>query len=504
MPVNKASNIRKVIASLKTQEKETLRQYLSSFHTKYGEYTPKTLQAFDLINDNTDSITDEELYIALCGDAPKDTYLKLMFRLKEKVFESLILDINLKRKGIYSDPWVKQQQIRKNLIIADLLTTRGLTEEALTLVNKSIKEGLKYELYTEMTQFLSYKFNILLRSKQFEQAEKVEKEYLKYSAYAEIQSKANYYFYTVTFGMDKKPDPEKLVTTLQEKIADLESYKDIQKVVIAYLYLVLMKIQLEEIRGNYMTIIELANESLALLARTPTIAKKARYANTYLQLYSASMHLSNYNEAFGYLAMAKNYINQNSKNLLETLEYSMYAMFYAERFEDCMDINKECYKLAKRLTGPDDPVFSKLDLEKAYIQFAMGNYQDCLLTLIQTRDTRKTSPSVNYCNRLLQIMAKIETKDYDSAENLIENFRKYLELLQKQKKTTRREHLIFRSLLNLYRNEFHFDPPDERQKKMLEQLSSTDLPVQWKYFTAELHPYHVWYLSKTKGAVKGQ
>ena len=76
-------------------------------------------------------------------------FYKSLSRLKEKIFESLILDINLKDKQL-SVPFVQNAIVRKRIMQAYVLFSIGLEVDGRKLLEQIIDQAKKFELYDEL------------------------------------------------------------------------------------------------------------------------------------------------------------------------------------------------------------------------------------------------------------------------------------------------------------------------------------------------------------------
>lgn len=500
MSRNDAKSIKKVLNALHPQEHQSLEVLITAFHSKFGDYKPKTMELYSAINDNSISLSDAEVKVQICGNTSNDTYFKLMSRLKEKVFENLILDVNIRRKGVYSTPWVKQQQVRKNLIIADLIALRGLVEEAVGLIDRSIREAQKYELYVEIVQLLNAKFNLLLRHNRHKEAEDVERQWLYYSSVAEISSKSYYYFNTTIFGEAKLRGRQYYYQVLDEKIKDLESYSQINDIPIALYYLYIMSIQREEISGNYQIIMRLANDCLKLLEQNPKIARKARYANAFMQLFTANIYLQRFQDAYGYVGKVLEYVNADSKNYLDTLECGYYARFYAADYQHSALELEKMEIMARKILGKNDAYFQKLQLLKAYQFFVERDFSRVAKLLSMSKEGKKEEGEQNLVVRILQIMTLTELGDYDMVDTLAENLRKYVQGLKRQNKVRKRYVLIQSVLIRLVANGLDFKGILEKEKLNIEKLDSWQEEYQWNYFSPEIIPFQNWIRARAAAA----
>src|SRR5690606_26369360 len=90
--------------------------------------------------------------------------------------ESLILDINIFRKGNYSKVFQKRFEIRKELVQARVVRGRGLINESILIYDKIIRAAKKYELYDELIETLQLKQNALVNTKGLKAFEEMEEE----------------------------------------------------------------------------------------------------------------------------------------------------------------------------------------------------------------------------------------------------------------------------------------------------------------------------------------
>ena len=98
-----------------------------------------------------------------------------------RVQESLIIDVNLKRKGLYNGIFRKRYEIRKRIMQASILNGKGLPEMANRLYDNIIKTSKSYELYDELIESLVFKKNIILLKNDKKQLNEINKKIDYYS-----------------------------------------------------------------------------------------------------------------------------------------------------------------------------------------------------------------------------------------------------------------------------------------------------------------------------------
>ncbi len=142
-------HLKHIVDALNKNEKEVLVEYLKAFDSRSAGYKPKTLIILDLLLKNNDLSKVNKYLKKKFGAKSQDALRMMMYRLKEKIGESLVLDVNIMREGIYSELSQARANVAKKKIIALIYTSRGIAHETLELYDKVIALSKKSKPHQE-------------------------------------------------------------------------------------------------------------------------------------------------------------------------------------------------------------------------------------------------------------------------------------------------------------------------------------------------------------------
>src|SRR5690606_4369370 len=148
----------------------------------------------------------------ISDESSHKSFGQLLLRTIKRIKESLILDINILRKGNYSKVFQKKFLIRKQIVQSKIISSRGLFSEALSSYNSIIITAKKYELYDELIEVLQLKQSLLVNIKGIKAFEQMNKEIDCYThcrnLYTSAVSVYNRYYAVVNFSSTKKGNVE--------------------------------------------------------------------------------------------------------------------------------------------------------------------------------------------------------------------------------------------------------------------------------------------------------
>lgn len=147
-------NIQKIICSLSENEINIARCYLKAFDSRGEKHENKTLKMFDLLLHN--SYSEHQLQELIYGRISPVAYAKQVFRLRDKLLESLCLPVNVQRKEAYSLHTNAKNQIYLRTMQGQLLVERGFFEIAELILIAADELALKYEFFNERITILEH------------------------------------------------------------------------------------------------------------------------------------------------------------------------------------------------------------------------------------------------------------------------------------------------------------------------------------------------------------
>jgi hypothetical protein len=498
MSAGKIESIRRITQKLSAQEVEAVRTYIGSFSRKFGEYTPKTLSLFNVINDNTEKYSEAEIKRRVFPEGDKDnTFVKLLSRLQEKIYEGLTLEVNLKRPNTYSKAILSLYQLRKNTITAQILYTRGMVKEALALIAKSQRTAIRHHYYNELFSLLNLKYIAMNFTFGEKEARQVEKDILYYRELRAVHEKAELYFNSLAFRDRKQANTQIFLDELKSRIDDLAAEPYLYKVNVAQYYLGQLKTQYERLQGHHREMEKNAWALLGLMQANASLQNRPRMANVYKNLADACLFTGKYDTAREYADKTRQLLIPYSQNYFEMEMFFFRTYFHQEDYRKAFTHLREIERLTREHPVTDPFYTDQLRYFQAYTLFMQGKYKEANKLLQRLNELANDKEGWNIALRILQVLIRIGQQDYTQADYLVDNLNHYVSHPTRRKLVKRRDYLLSKLLYKLMQKEYNYDALSASSSDILHALEK-DPKVQWQFFTPELVPVHAWLRSQTK------
>jgi hypothetical protein len=488
-------NLKELIGSLKKEEQTLARKHLTAFESYHTQSPNKMLRVYKTILKHPD-IEYLQLKKKAAGKNTLKSYNQLINRTKERILESLILDINLLRNELYSLVFQKRFKIRKLIIQAYILQGRGLTNIALSKFNWIEKTAKKFELYDELIETLYYKQAILFNRQGRKAFEKIGQEIAFYelcrSKLLETKDIYRDYFADVNFKIRGSGKEEEYLKSKSFVIG--EFYNDTNSANIA-MYKFLIDIEVASIKKDYDEGLKLGLKFIEKLKSNKAIYSKPRIGYYYFTLAENEIFALRFKSAINYSNQAVSYFqNSQTINYLFSAEYWFIGHYYSQNLKDCILILKEIE--SSEIINKYPIHKSKLFYQKALCYFAMDQFRDANVLLNNMPEIEKDKEGWNVWIRIMRILCSIELMRLNMIDYDVESFRKYMQRLGKQKDIRPRDKLVLKMLLELDRSNYDFKLAAEKRPELLAQLSSVEEGISWEPKSPELILFHDWFKSK--------
>lgn len=496
MSRNDSKALAEILSKMSPAEREAASSFISGFNRKYGSYEPKTLKLLQFIADNTSAELPDAstLKKELFPDMNETAFIKLISRLREKLLESWIIDVNLERKGRFAPSWVLRQKSRKRIIMIELLINQGLFAEAKHLISKTERDCIQAELYDLLITLKHIHYILICQQEGSEYAEKIYADLPRIQAADAVKRRAELAFYRHQFFGRNKASAKLNLQTLKTDIREIEAEAGLKNVPTAQYYLQYLKILHHEKTGQYGKMIPVVNEILELFDRAPAVNLPIRRANAHLQLFTAHQFLKNHEDALTHARKAGEIINNQSKAAVEIRKVQFYPLLHLRRFDEAEQLLNQVEIQARKLHGENQVYLEKIEYLRAVLLFKRKDFSSAARILSGLKFLPEEKGGWNVGIRLLQIQNRIEKHLFDAADTQIANFKRHLERIGKAGELNKRSIIILRILHDLAANAFHFKETFQRQKSLLELLNDGAEDYRWDPFGAEVIPFNQWFL----------
>jgi hypothetical protein len=480
--------IQSLVLSLTDDEKRIAKQYLLAFDKKKREYIPKIILLFNhiIINQYDKKPPFEHLY----PSKNKAAFQLLCYHLRNKVLESLILEVNTNRPG-YTSPIGKANiECYKMLMQALLCFGKGQSQLAISLLNTLISKGRKNEIYPVIIEGLYIKKRVLnLRygsKNSIKLQQKIEKYENRRDAGHQIIELKNQ-FQNLT-GFSNTISKKQLA--FEKKIENTEQkYKQHLTPKLEYNFLNLrmnyhQSIMQFETSNNYCKQMQkLIDTHKHLYTETTEGGLLLNLAHNYTLMGSFKKSLLNAKKA-------NNLFNTGSFNYFILQKTTFYALYYQAKYT-------EAYTLAQ--TNKTLPQAQKTSFQQsqwnywvAVCLFNKQEYKQAQKLLNEIHEIKKDTEGWNFSVRVLNFACSVELKDWDTGDIQIDALRNFY---YRKQGLGVRTNTIIKILMGLEYS-YNFKEVFAKHKKELEKLKTAKGWYKLKMQTPELFLFQQWFYSQ--------
>jgi hypothetical protein len=490
------NNLKQLIASLNKAEIDIAKKHLSAYETNYTSKQHKRLQLFQLIAykgiTNYDSIVKK-----VSPSTNQASFDRLIKRTIDKIQESLILDINLKRKDSYSDIFKYRLGVRKQIMKSQVLIEKSLINLAKKNLSAAIKKAKLYELYDELIEALYVKQRIsknLNDSSLFIKLNN-EVEFFENCRKKLILARNIHQSFLVASNTSAKSKVD--LEVLKRDIDKIDEYyqETYSSNIKSYYYLLL--IEYYYLQDKFFLEIETSHEFLSLLRKNKAVFSKYRIAIIYTSMSNTVYTMCDFMATYEYSKQSIEWTKSNpSLNHITALQQQIKSLFFLTKYEESIEAIRSLEN--HPLIGKMPFYKTKVAYFKAVNLFALGEYRFAGEELYDLREIEKDKEGWNLWVRMLRILNSIEQGRLDIVEYDIESQRKYVQRIDKMNPVRKRVKGVMSILLDLDRNGFDFEEVARRKEHELELLQSDDPNYGWDPKSPEMILFHDWFEAKRR------
>lgn len=494
-------HLKHIVNALNKNERDVLVEYLKVFDIRSGGYKPQTLILLDLLLKNDDLSKINKALKKKFGAKSDDALRMMAFRLKEKIGESLLLDLNIMREGAYDELSQARANIAKKKIIALIYISRGIAQETIDLYDKIIAMAKKFEFYGDLIDTLMLKQQYLGIRQGRKAYDKLTSEINFYEASRLAANNAIKAYYEVSMNFGFKglnrnvPDPA-YVTFLEEKLEKLRmDFEETSSALVGYYYY-LISIEYNQVLHFGKKASEYCNYLVDLVKNNPSINLRIRLGIAHLNYSQNELFNYEYNAALENALEGKKCFKQGTFNYNSSLELEFYSNFYLGQTNEAVAVIETLIKNAK--TERNEFELAKRNYLLACTYFVQKQFIKANRTLHFTASAEKDKEGWNIGIRILNIMNSIENGHFDQADLLVMNLRQFIKEALKLKFVPVRDKIILDILLELRKQGYNFEKVIKIKHQELEQLSNPKGNHVWEIQSPELIVFHRWVAAKAK------
>ncbi|KAA3643698.1 MAG: hypothetical protein DWP98_12960, partial [Bacteroidetes bacterium] len=418
-----------LINNLNTSEKVTAKKHLQAYKSNHTSQEDKMFQLFREIEINPE-IGFFELKQISSIKVNNKSFLKLLKRTVFRIRESLIIEVNLNRKNNLGTILKVKYQLKKDLIIAQILLNKGLLDQAIKLYDKTIRIAKDFEFFDEIIEATLAKLNVASGgNKNLDYIQiKAEIDYYEFekNQLREIRFQIQSYSARI-IQISNKETLNKELTFMIVKVKKMcEAVKSVNAKSILYL----LQMEYCNNRGLHRLMIKVAETLLFDLMNKPALYSPNRINYTNNEIARAYFIKLDLKQAKHFCESAIEALDGKINNAyLYSSETIVIIEIYLNEFE----------RVKLRLQSILDlSITKKYSLKETHFNyylaityFVLQNYKTSFQQLNELKIIEKDKEGWNVWIRIMRILCSIELLRLNMVDYDIESFRKYIERISK-------------------------------------------------------------------------
>ncbi len=487
--MNSLKDVIEIVSKLTPDEKATIRIYLSVFNKKGKVPTSRSVILFDRLLNYKEGETESDIEQSVYKTSNSIAFDRLILRLRHKILEALIIDINVDREGMYPEPTKVKIEVRKNLTQAQILLERGSREIAGDIFEKVADQCEKYELYEELLSAL----RSLIRLRTLDSGEKKIKQlirkYEQIERYKSAVIKAEINYHRVISQSDFRSEPVIRINWLRGILDNLSADLKKQSVQIGYFYFYI-ETHYYQLQRDYKNARKALLNIQRLIANNVVMKIPAVMGGILLNLADNDLYLTQFERSYTDAEKGLEFFKKDNFNYELGIELMFYAKFYEGEYEIALNTILQLF--------PEHQPTSNFRKGKrtfllANCFFMLEDYQSALrhLNLLNPIETDKEGWRIGI--KLLVILTFIELKRFDEAALRIDDFRRVVAQVQIK---SHRAKMISQILQSLAYSGYDFKTTYKAEKSFIEMLEEKSGALSWQIKSNEMAIFPQWFFAK--------
>lgn len=487
------SNVHEIVLKLPSHEKAAVRAYLGLTNENRGAKPAKIIALFDYL----DSLkadhgkADEEIEIIIYKTPNKVAFRRLLWRLREKILEVILFDINVERSGVYSERVKANIAVRKNVSQAQILQGWGLRKQAENILVRTVDLCEKYEMYHELLLALSLLIEQRVVENGDNELEFLLEKYKKYNFCQNAVLNAEVYYHKVHLDVELRSEGLMTPEVLRKILDDLsEDHFQSGSVQVAYYYYNI-EAQYHQSLRNYQSAMKSLLNIKEIFDKGSPINIPCRIGGVLLNLADNDLYLCQFERAYVTAEEGMRSFHNGNFNYEQGIELQFYAKFYSGEYEVAINILSQA---KTKVRNSNDFRKGKRAFLLANAFFMIKDYITVLKYLAVINPIESDREGWNLGVKILQIITLIEQHESDEATAKIDALRKFIESGETK---NHRAQIICQILVSLTYNGFDFKEVFLTAKGLLEMLGEKSGALAWKIKSPEMVIFHQWFFAKT-------
>lgn len=482
---------------LSPEEIDTTDKYLKCFHRRGDHHASvKLVKLFTVLVKHLDQpLSENEIMYLVYGQSKALALDKLILRLRDKVLDVLLLEINVKREGVYADRSKAIFEIRNRISAGTTMLSRGKAEIALYLLNYAIDEAKKYEYYDELLIAQKFIMQSSALRKGIKEHNRQMDIFKSFQFCREAAERAEFAYNEFCVRDAFTAEGESTMLWLQKTIREInKDYAATQSATVRY-YQYYLEAHFYERQKNFRKQGRVIRNLIELLDTRTAVFSKQRKSIALINLAFCDIKLLNFSEAINHCIEAEALQQADNFNMAQSREFRSIAYYYCGEFAKAEELLDEILNSSYSKQSGEFHTGRRL-YYKACCCFMQRKYNDALKILNEINPIEKDAEGWNVAVRLMLIITLIEVINHDSASSHTKSLYFHLHRLQKEKELHPRTKLIASLFYKLEKNGFQFQPTYQEAKEKFDSLFDNTPETGWQTLTPEMVPIHKWFYTK--------
>jgi len=484
-----------IIKVLREEEVKAIRNYLGCFDSNFTRANNKNVKLFNLLVEHPD-IDWDQARRRVNQTMADDSFVRTCRRLLKKLYQGLILDVNIERKDAYSLRTKVKYRSRKKLMAIEILKSRGLFEEANRLLDSTIAETKSYELYTELVEALRERaLSEGLQQRKLARL-KTLTEIDIYSAHKKTLALARDWHdgYFATRGSFSGKQEKSFV--LMDALSELKRAKEeINSYRVEFYYLGML-VEYLVLAKQYKLGCEVGEKLVDLTSKAIPLKSNEVKGEAILSLGRNRLLTFDFYRSQEDFKQAGKLFSKGSEGYAKAMEFEAKCLVYQMKFQESYE---KLHLLIERGNKEKTPVhWARWNYLAAATLFLDGHHKSVRFYLNQATELANDKEGWQLGPKILSILNWVESGKNDFAKEEVAQLEQFLEECEDLNAFTQRELLIVEVLTKLKRSGFDFQATWKIHQDLLAKLESANGKLTWDIHTHEVFPFHKWFESKVR------
>jgi hypothetical protein len=410
-------NLKTLVRSLSSGEEKLVRHFYKL--REFGEYR-KREQLFDILL-NEEPKSESILADRIGYSAASAAYHNLKSRLKSDIVCVLLMqESSCKFNTQYAQAMFS---CRRSMLTGEILLSRGVYKEGITLLRKAAKIAEKYELYAERIMTEDALRNHYAGSNDIDElsngTEVIENSYQLLGQMLTSKRK----LYQTVFADVDMPDEDSAAGTEQmlEELQTLESSSASTRV---SFYSKLSRLNILHGAGDLRSAIACGQELLSEVEKNPVVMSSANLGGIHLELANMYLRVLDSESAAKHAAGAAERFKKGMLNHMRATTLIFYAQVQQEHYT-VAEQTLQSVLSSRCLAEPQYEILSqRLYLVAAWYSFATGKTAEANTRFKSAANLAREKSAWYYGYSILEILLLLEKESHEAAAYKIDAFRK--------------------------------------------------------------------------------